>query len=155
MAFWCYINNTVPLVRWIFVWTIFCIFLSTYHGRFSSLPRITYLHCYGQHINFSFHNRSNSCSPACRASASWFEMSLGRTAFAQLGRRGWKFLQPRRFRTSPMSASAPPDTHLAKRLKTTETGKVTRPSLYSVVTRLTYFACPSGHWYAQWHLSLR
>ena len=62
---------------------------------------------------------------------------IGRTAFGQLGKRGWRTFQPRQFRTSLMSA--PRDTHPAKKLKTTETKKVTRPSLPSVVAASTDF----------------
>lgn len=68
-------------------------------------------------------------------------MSFGptaRTAFAQLGTCGWRsLLQPRQFRASHMSA--PQDMHPAKKLKTTETKKVTQTPLCSVTAVLTQF----------------
>ena len=79
---------------------------------------------------------------------------IGRTAFTQFGRCGWRSLQTRQFRASPMSdlQGTPP----AKKLKTTEAKKVTRVHPRSPAACFTvFFVHPSGHWHAQRNLSLR
>jgi len=62
---------------------------------------------------------------------------FGKIAFAQFWRCGWRSLQSRQFRASPMSGQQ--DTHPAKKLKMTETKKVIHPSPYPVVAGLTDF----------------